>query len=386
MGIPTRRPSGFGILWDLMGFNGINGHKQPNSFYFCPFEREQSINSAVAGEMQRRKFGKIWVWAPMRHRHRTVARGAKDVRGVRSAGPIRMAQAGARPISDDIRKRRRTVCKPGSVPAVRPCSDRAAIDGYSSGTPIARRLVQPTRMTGGRRALWCDPLSSLFDLAPGGACRAAPVARRAVRSYRTVSPLPPYWTAVCSLWRFPSGSGSPPSPAGRYPAPCLHGARTFLDAKHAAAIRPSDRSDMRRTARRVNAGPSKGRSARRAKAAALCGAFGSEQDRSSSKEKRRALDLDFHDCIAYLTALPLKSAVQASWRSGYAADCKSVYAGSIPADASNKINTFHRFLRRIPSCPRLTAPMRRQNRCVPLASLNVSFRACSGHSTKRDLP
>src|SRR5215207_10751410 len=30
----------------------------------------------------------------------------------------------------------------------------------------------------------------LFGLAPGGVYRAAPVARRAVRSYRTVSPLP----------------------------------------------------------------------------------------------------------------------------------------------------------------------------------------------------
>ena len=32
---------------------------------------------------------------------------------------------------------------------------------------------------------------SLCGIAPGGACRAGPVARPAVRSYRTVSPLPP---------------------------------------------------------------------------------------------------------------------------------------------------------------------------------------------------
>lgn len=30
----------------------------------------------------------------------------------------------------------------------------------------------------------------LFDFAPGGVCRAADVAARAVRSYRTLSPLP----------------------------------------------------------------------------------------------------------------------------------------------------------------------------------------------------
>src|SRR5882724_4807359 len=34
------------------------------------------------------------------------------------------------------------------------------------------------------------PLASLFGLAPGGVCRAAGVATRAVRSYRTISPLP----------------------------------------------------------------------------------------------------------------------------------------------------------------------------------------------------
>ena len=71
-------------------------------------------------------------------------------------------------------------------------------------------------------------LSSLSDLAPGGACRAAPVTGGAVSSYLAVSPLPKRTPAVCSLWRFPWGSGFPPSPAGRYPAPYLRGARTFL--------------------------------------------------------------------------------------------------------------------------------------------------------------
>jgi len=71
----------------------------------------------------------------------------------------------------------------------------------------------------------------LFDLARGGACRASAVTSGAVRSYRTVSPLPVPWagrrskptdgahavghrsarsadlpgpSAVCSLWRYPS--------------------------------------------------------------------------------------------------------------------------------------------------------------------------------------
>ena len=53
---------------------------------------------------------------------------------------------------------------------------------------------------------------SLFGIAPGGACLASPVARPAVGSYPTVSPLPacnigyPIRTqAVYFLWRFPWG-------------------------------------------------------------------------------------------------------------------------------------------------------------------------------------
>jgi hypothetical protein len=66
-------------------------------------------------------------------------------------------------------------------------------DGHSSGTPVARRLKQPTRTAGSghrSRNRLRDPAPSLFGLAPGGVCRAADVAADAVRSYRTFSPLP----------------------------------------------------------------------------------------------------------------------------------------------------------------------------------------------------
>jgi len=77
--------------------------------------------------------------------------------------------------------------KPGFV---RPASVGRR-DGHSSGTPVARRIKQPTRTTGpdGPRAF--APLTSfLFGFAPGGVCRAAAVAGSAVGSYPTVSPLP----------------------------------------------------------------------------------------------------------------------------------------------------------------------------------------------------
>src|SRR5262249_10895642 len=44
----------------------------------------------------------------------------------------------------------------------------------------------------------------LFGLAPCGVCPAPAIAGRAVRSYRTFSPLPRQAGAVCFLWHFPS--------------------------------------------------------------------------------------------------------------------------------------------------------------------------------------
>jgi hypothetical protein len=72
-------------------------------------------------------------------------------------------------------------------------------------------------------------LRPLFGLAPGGVCHAAPVTSSAVRSYRTVSPLPVLPgepSAVCSLLHFPSPRDARPL-AGTLPC----GARTFLDTR-----------------------------------------------------------------------------------------------------------------------------------------------------------
>ena len=110
-------------------------------------------------------------------------------------------------------------------------------DGHSSGTPVAGRLVRSTLTAhpgNAMRPLQREVLPSLFDLAPGGACHAVPIAGDAVRSYRTFSPLllAERFVFCCAFPRVAS--------AGRYPAPCFHGARTFLRLS-AAAIRPSDR-------------------------------------------------------------------------------------------------------------------------------------------------
>ena len=64
--------------------------------------------------------------------------------------------------------------------------------GHSSRPHIAVRLARPTRTarTGDGPTLASQGAPSLFGLAPGGACHAVPVTRHAVRSYRTLSPLP----------------------------------------------------------------------------------------------------------------------------------------------------------------------------------------------------
>jgi len=78
-------------------------------------------------------------------------------------------------------------CKPGSVHL---CAETQRLDDHSSRTPVAKRLTRYTR-TAAHKPAWSPKLLAiLLDLAPGGVYRAVPVARDAVRSYRTLSPLP----------------------------------------------------------------------------------------------------------------------------------------------------------------------------------------------------
>src|ERR1700730_12061981 len=96
-------------------------------------------------------------------------------------------------------------CKPGSVEG-----------NHSSGIHVTVNLKRPTRK---RTRIGAAPDSvatataeraaSLFGLAPGGVYHAGLVTKAAVRSYRTVSPLPSFKAcavksfAGCSLFLFP---------------------------------------------------------------------------------------------------------------------------------------------------------------------------------------
>ena len=95
-----------------------------------------------------------------------------------------------------------------------------------------RRAPHATHPDGGAETRLSDAQSagrpSLFGFAPGGVYHARPVAGAAVRSYRTLSPLPVRKLRV-PIGRYPfCGTFPGVAPAGHYPAPCFRGARTFL--------------------------------------------------------------------------------------------------------------------------------------------------------------
>jgi len=97
--------------------------------------------------------------------------------------------------------------KPGSV-----------MDNHSSGTTVTDSLKQPTRKR--PRARHMLPYLVLLRM---GFTLPRSVATRAVRSYRTISPLPSRSRAVYFLWHFP-WARAPQALPGILPA----GARTFL--------------------------------------------------------------------------------------------------------------------------------------------------------------
>lgn len=106
---------------------------------------------------------------------------------------------------------------------------------HSSSPELAFGIKRPTRVPGRNKA----PVAPLFGLAPGGVCHAAAVAGRAVRSCRTLSPLPAHGgrrrSALCGT--FPGVT-----PAERYPAPSFPWSPDFPRCARTrnAAARPSD--------------------------------------------------------------------------------------------------------------------------------------------------
>jgi hypothetical protein len=151
-------------------------------------------------------------------------------------------------------------CKPGSVG--HRLLAHTIRDGHSSGTTFARCLEQPTRTASltspcGVIAFSSEhsAMPSLFGLAPGVVCHAVSVAGPAVRSYRTFSPLLPLPFGGWGKRFVLCGTIPGVAPAGRYPAPYVDGARTFLSSHLSviagAAVQPTDALVMGASGRHV---------------------------------------------------------------------------------------------------------------------------------------
>jgi hypothetical protein len=150
---------------------------------------------------------------------------------------------------------RQTACKPGSVPP------RAILRrGWPFLWDARCRAPRATDPSGGAKARsaapeisGCQPL--LLGLAPGGVFPAAAVAGSAVRSYRTVSPLPRAGGTperVGGVLSVALSLGSPPPGVTRHRASVEPGLSSLRRWRR-AAIRPSgtigfgyDRADCQR--------------------------------------------------------------------------------------------------------------------------------------------
>ena len=97
------------------------------------------------------------------------------------------------------KEKRQTACKPGSVQGR--CRARYGVAAITHARPapvwpfiwdVRCRTPHATypRIGAENACTSCDARALLSGLAPGGVCRAASVTGRAVRSYRTLSPLP----------------------------------------------------------------------------------------------------------------------------------------------------------------------------------------------------
>ncbi len=134
--------------------------------------------------------------------------------------------------------------KSASRPVSRVLSMRGCppLDDHSSGTPVAGRFTQPTRAAGPETALGpckarATPIRSCSRW--GLPCRPRCRKRGAL--------LPHHFTLASGRSPVPRfhfcGTVPGVAPAGRYPAPCFHGARTFLprtlSGLAAAVIQPA---------------------------------------------------------------------------------------------------------------------------------------------------
>ena len=155
-------------------------------------------------------------------------------------------------------ERYQPACKPGSV-RHRPLA-RTIRDGHSSGTMFAHGLEQPTRtagLTSPRGVIACanSPLRRPYSvLLPVGFTMPAPLPDPRCALTAPFHPYPAKPEGEAGRFVL-CGTFPGVAPAGRYPAPYVKGARTFLpgglSTVAGAAVQPTDgeSNGVRRAAR-----------------------------------------------------------------------------------------------------------------------------------------
>ena len=100
----------------------------------------------------------------------------------------------------------------------RPVSRVLSWSSHSSGMHVAAHLKRPTRELVRAARRGARPRAPLFGLAPGGVYPATGVAAGAVRSYRTISPLPTRRSAAGGIFSVALSVGSRPPGVTWHPA------------------------------------------------------------------------------------------------------------------------------------------------------------------------
>ncbi len=172
----------------------------------------------------------------------SLGRGSR--RGSLKTGAVAIRAPQARKPAPDARlgqmktRERQSACKPGSVWL----RDRSR---NVTAIPLGRASLRASSNQPGRPGPETGPsplaraASSLFGFAPGGACRAVPVAGSAVRSYRTFSPLPAAEAAGGSI-SVALSLGSPPPDVIRHRVSVEPGLSSPKETEFSGSGRPAD--------------------------------------------------------------------------------------------------------------------------------------------------
>src|SRR5215218_7972605 len=160
-------------------------------------------------------------------------------RDARRRSPCRARPTWTSRARHDVGRKCQPAYKPGFVGPGR----EPGRGGHSSGTAVASRLEQPTRTTGREAGLARTPVVPIRSCSWWGLpCRPRYRVRGALLPHPfTLAPTDP---KTAGRFAF-CGTIPGVTPAGRYPAPCFHGARTLLPERQlGAAARPADPRDV----------------------------------------------------------------------------------------------------------------------------------------------